>query len=203
MTYKNKGKSFKTIRNYMICIDVITKIKGDFLSCVILSWWNGGQILKVSLWWPFFFCALKFYMFLMDLHYFVVEGKIMLPYTCMHTQALPLGCLSPAVGGKLQGSLCHWVRSCSSRQLNLLLPSGKLVEGLEEMRWGGGQEEPEFPVSLVTSTGMSIKPNLLFQNIFVCRIQNTESHRKEESPEGLCWFQVLSQSMVYILVKIA
>ena len=65
--------------------------------------------------------------------------------------------------------------------------SQKLVEGLEEMHGGEDGKELSSPSSPITSTGMSVKPNLLFQNIFACRIQNTESTGKRESPEGLCW----------------
>lgn len=61
-----------------------------------------------------FLCLLHFMSVPYELYYFLVEGKIMLlTYTCAHRLCRP-GCLSPAVGGRLQGSRCDWSRSCSS-----------------------------------------------------------------------------------------
>lgn len=162
------------------------KIKGGYKLCdpILVKWRADPSSFSVVTF--LFLCLWHFMSVPYELYYFLVEGKIMLlTHTCTH-RLCRLGCLSPAVGGRLQGSLCDWSRSCSSYRWPTAL-SQKLVEGLEEMHGGEHGKELSSPSSPITSTGMSIKPNLLFQNIFVCRIQNTESIGKRESPEGLCW----------------
>lgn len=116
-------------------------------------------------------------------------------YTCMHSQALPAWLSLPGCGRQAPG-LSVWLEPVLFLLRWPTALSGKLVEGLEEMRGGEDGRELSSPSSPITSTGMSIKPNLLFQNIFVCRIQNTESTGKKCKPwRALLALSGLSQSM--------
>ena len=133
-----------------------------------------------------FFMLIAFYECSLWTVVFFSRRKTHATYTSCTHRLCQLGCLSPTMGGRLQGSLFDWSRSWSTCCWPTAL-SRKLVEGLEEMHGGENGEELSSPSFSITSTVVSIKPNLLFQNNFVCRIQNTDSTGKRESPERLCW----------------